>query len=178
MHCYHLLPVMLAAWLLCGCATAPAPVNPAFQQLSDRICALVRRDFPDAEITAHPNYLATSYRMAPKLDTPPESRVYVWIHFVQATGLKLEMYPVEARVLDLPPPHPESFGEYYPTGYAGYAYLAGTRQPVCIHYYTGSRAPKGFNRAMKSLIRRSTTPYHQSTLQASTARHGEAIGPR
>ena len=138
---------LLALVALGGCA-APAPVNPAFQRLSAQACALVRRNYPDARIVAHPAHVAASVRMAPStlVTTPQPSGGYVYVrtYFPQQTGFALEMYLTDSLVLDAPP-HPKSWEAYRNTGYTGYAYLAGTRQPVYIYYQTGSSAPRGFN---------------------------------
>jgi hypothetical protein len=123
------------------------------------MCALIRKDYPDAEIESGSDYMHTSVRMAPPT-TQTYGHVYITTIGPEKTGLFLTISLTEPEVMDVPTPE-DGWESYSSWGYFGYAYLAGTRQIVHIFYSTGSSAPKGFHRSMNALIRHGTEPYHR-----------------
>jgi hypothetical protein len=123
------------------------------------MCALIRKDYPDAEIESGSDYVHTSVRMAPPT-TQTHGHVSITTYGVEKTGFYLHMFLEDPMYMDVPTPE-NGWEQYESMSYGGAAYLAGTRQIVHIDYYTGSSAPKGFNPAMQALIRHSTEPYHR-----------------
>jgi hypothetical protein len=158
----YFLMALVTSMVLCGCAApaGPPPVmSPAFQRLSSQICALIRKDYPDAEIEANWGHVDASVRMAPPT-TQTHGHVYITTYGPEKTGFYFEMGLQFPEIMDVPTPE-DGWENYNSWGYYGYAYLAGTRQIVEIAYATGSSAPKGFHRAMNALIRHGTIPYHR-----------------